>query len=306
MTAIETLNDFTIGNLPDLDVAVLGALEMLGGAMLPETNVEFVKPLVIGSGNAEHTGRIIFRDKGAVFANESNFEHILDEHPEIDGVVIISASGSKHSVTIAKHIQNIGLKTVLFTTNPISPAAEIVREGNVRVFPKNREPYTYNTSTYFGMVTAKTMEDPEAVSTHLKTAFKNLPDLAKYTSFTFILPAGMTLIAPMVRTKFDELFGTHLSARFYTPEEIKHAKTIVPNDQELFISMTPAGNSWGEGGSRFALELTSEGYLEALAHTYYLVGLIQKAHPPYFKDNIVRYCEDASTYFGSTVNPIVD
>jgi hypothetical protein len=306
MSALETLRSFELDSIPDLDVAVEGALETLSTVLVPDTEVPFSRPLVIGSGNAEHTGRIIYRDKDAYFANESNFELALDQHTDLDGVVIVSAAGAKHSVSIAKRVKEHEFPAVLFTNNPDAPAGAFMEPGSIRVFPKNREPYTYNVSTYFGMVMAKTKEDPAAILKYLKSYQRSEPDLAKFTSFTFVLPAQVALIAPMLRTKFDELFGTKLFARFFTPEEIKHAKTIVPNEQELFISMTPEGNNWGEGGSRWPIELPTGGYLEALAVAYHLIGHIQRQHPPYFKENLPRYCEDISHVFGHEIKPIVE
>src|SRR5690606_19642661 len=144
MSAIDTLKNFDLENIPDLDVAVEGALLMLSDAVLPDTDVPFSRPLVIGSGNAEHTGRIIFRDREAFFANESNFETEVDRYPDLDGVVLISASGSKHSIHIAEHLKGMDMPMVLFTTNPEAPVAAYVGEENIRLFPKNREPYTYN------------------------------------------------------------------------------------------------------------------------------------------------------------------
>lgn len=307
MDARDILSTFDTDHLPDLDVAVDGALLMLDDVLLPETAVPFKHPLVVGSGNAEHVGRIIFRDKDAVFANESNFKRALDQHSLIDGVVIISASGSKHSVPIAEHLRELSLPTMLFTNTMGSPAAAFVGEENTRVFPKNREPYTYNTSTYFSMVAANTREEVGPIKRQLDAYLRGAPDFSRFTSFTFILPANIFQIAPMLRTKFDELFGTRLNARFYTPEEIKHAKTVVPNDAELFISFTPEGDAWGQGGGRFAVPMSKgDGFLDALALTYHLIGQIQKAHPPYFKENIVRYCDETSRIFGTEIKPIVE
>ena len=40
----------------------------------------------------------------------------------------------------------------------------------------------------------------------------------------------------MLWTKFDELFGPMITTRVYTPEQTKHAKTVIDSDTELFIS----------------------------------------------------------------------
>jgi len=122
----------------------------------------------------------------------------------------------------------------------------------------------------------------------------------------------------MLRTKFDELFGTKLSPRFFTPEEIKHAKTIVPDERELFIYVGMEELGWGEEGRKIELTLTNKetvggslttelpGLAAALATCYHFIGQIQRAHPPYFKDNIESYCKDISNIFGQEISPIVE
>jgi hypothetical protein len=40
----------------------------------------------------------------------------------------------------------------------------------------------------------------------------------------------------MFLTKFDELFGPLMSARMFTFEQTKHAKTVVASEPELFIN----------------------------------------------------------------------
>ena len=129
----------------DLDECVINALELFTRQKLPEINISFKRPLVVGSGNAAATGKIIFEKTDAVFADESSYEIKLANIPEIDGVVVISASGGKHSPIIAKKAKSMGKRVVLFTNNKDAPAKEFSDETHV--FPKNPEPYTYNTST---------------------------------------------------------------------------------------------------------------------------------------------------------------
>ena len=65
---IDILNTFTLDTIPDLDVAVLGALELFQKEKVPELDIKKYKwPLVVGSGNAEATGRIIFEDTNVAF-----------------------------------------------------------------------------------------------------------------------------------------------------------------------------------------------------------------------------------------------
>ena len=312
MSALENLKSFTLENLPDLDTVVVGALELLTDTKLPDSTVPFRRPLVVGSGNAETTGRIIFRENDAVFASESNYQEALERVSDIDGAVIISASGGKHAVGIAEALKVRGIKSILLTNNPAAPAAEYLEPGSVRVFPKNREPYTYNTSTYLSMIMADTGERAGEIKSFIETQIAprqdgDLGNLDKYHAFTFILPAEFGELRPMLRTKFDELFGTKLVGRFFTPEELKHAKTVVPDERELFISIGGSADMLGAPSNHLVVPLPEgSGYSGAMCVTYYLVGLIQRSRPPYFKDHIEEYCRHASAVFNQDINPIVD
>lgn len=307
MSAIETLKTFDLDNLPDLDVAVEGALELVENSSLPKLEIPFSKPLVIGSVNASTTGRLLFSDIDAVFSNESNFEQMLEKYDDIDGAVVISASGGKHSIMIGKRLKELEVTGMLLTNNPDAPAASFFENENVLVFPKNREPYTYNTSTYLSMLFAKSSENAREILKQIKNQTELEVNLSKFTGFTFILPAEMMPITPMLRVKFEELFGTKLVGRFFSPEDMKHAKTVVPDEHELFVYVGMETLSWGEEGNKMELDLIERGgYAVALATCYHFIGKIQAAHPPYFKDSIEKYCEEAGRHFDTTINPIVE
>ena len=124
MSAREILENFTLADLPDLDTVVEGALELLADADLPQIPDHFKRPLVVGSVNALSTGEIIFADKDAVIADESSFKEALDNISDIDGAILVSASGGKHAITIGKELQNRGLEAYLLTNNQEAPAKE--------------------------------------------------------------------------------------------------------------------------------------------------------------------------------------
>jgi hypothetical protein len=72
---LEIINDFTLKNLPNLDTVVLAALELFSKTKLPKLNFKKLKrPIILGSGNAAVTGKIIFKNNDAIFANESNYK----------------------------------------------------------------------------------------------------------------------------------------------------------------------------------------------------------------------------------------
>jgi len=300
------MQSFTLKNIPDLDVCVLGALEFLSTQKLPKVNIKgSVKTLVVGSGNAEITGRILFENKSTRFADESNYkEKIKEFSPKT--IIIISASGGKHAPLIAEFAKSKKIKTVLVTNNPNAPAKQYA--SKFYIFPKQREPYTYNTSTYLAMILEKTLENPEKIYQHINKIDKLIPsNLSGYSSFYFILPAKFDIIKGMFTTKFEELFGPKVSCMTYTEEQTKHAKTVVSSKDEMFVSFGKENTSFGEEKNRLNIPLpknTDYGTMVALG--YYLIGKIQKQNKPWFKDNIVEYCKKASGLFKENISPIVE
>jgi glucosamine 6-phosphate synthetase-like amidotransferase/phosphosugar isomerase protein len=108
----------------------------------------FHTPLMVGSGNGYYTGRILFRNLGAYFATESEVEKKLENIPSITDVVVVSASGEKHAPIILEAAKKYGKKTFLISSNEKSSGRDMA-DASI-IMPKIREPYTYNTSTYFG------------------------------------------------------------------------------------------------------------------------------------------------------------
>jgi len=305
---IGILNTFTLDTIPDLDVAVLGALELFQKEKLPRIEILYKRPLVVGSGNAEATGRIIFEDTDVVFASESNFESKLKHVPDIDGVILISASGGKHAPIIARRAKELGKRVSLITNNSNAPAKEFVENKDLFVFQKNREPYTYNTSTYMGMILGRTHENPKEIQNFIEKYINTIsfPDLSRHNSYFFIVPPKFSGIIRMLQVKFIELFGRRIARDVETSEYMKHAVTVVPSD-ELFISFGDENTMWGEPGQRFHIPLPENaGYVAMMAIGYYVIAQIQKQHPPYFKENITIYAEKASKVFGSEISTIVE
>jgi hypothetical protein len=66
------------------------------------------------------------------------------------------------------------LPVFLLTSSQNSSAEKIVWEKNTTITPKNREPYTYNTSTYMGWVLANTWENPKKYLNIFKMIKSNL------------------------------------------------------------------------------------------------------------------------------------
>lgn len=309
---IKILENFQLDALPDLDVVVLAALELFQSTALPKIDISaYKRPLVVGSGNAEATGRIMFEDSDAIFASESNYENKLKTIDAIDGVILLSASGSKHAPIIAKYSKNIGKHVTLITNTPHSAASTELdhkHHYDEYVFPKNREPYTYNTSTYMGMILGKTGEDPASIEQFITGIIDKIdwPDFSKYTKYYLIVPPQFSGIIRMLQVKFIELFGRNIARDIETSEYVRHATTVAPSD-ELFISFGEENTTWGEPNNRLHVPLPEDGdYGAMMAIGYYTVAQIQKAYPGYFKDNIKSYTEMVSKIFGQDIQPIVE
>lgn len=308
---LDITNTFTLETLPDLDTVVLAALELYQKEVPPQFTIKYKRPLVVGSGNAEVTGRIIFENTDAVFVSESSYEAKLMNIEAIDGVVLISASGAKHAPIITKHAKELGKHVTLITTTKDSEAHALLdlNGGDEEyVFPKNREPYTYNTSTYMGMIVGSTNEDIAKITSFIKSTIDSIDftRLAHYEKYYLIVPSEFSLITRMLSIKFTELFGRVIAHGVETSEQVKHATTVVPS-QELFISFGAENILWGEEGSRMTIPLPEDvGYGAMMAIGYYVIGKIQKAHPPYFKQHIKEYTEQASQVFNETISPIVE
>lgn len=307
MSVRNRLHTCSIDDLPNLDEAVLGALELFAEEPLPHIDVAaYKKPLVVGSGGSLATARIVFEHTEAVFASESTIADTLQHIPGIDRVVLISASGTKHAPDIVRIAQQHHKPVTLITNTAQSPARTLLREDaddTVLVFPKNTEPYTYNTSTYLGMVLARTGESPQAIAQFIKTYIDTLDIsmLGSHEAFYLTVPGRFEQITRLFLLKFIELFGRRIARDIETDEYSKHATTVVPHDKELFITFGAKESAPNVPGNHLVVPLPHDANYGALmAIGYYVIGKIQDAHPAYFKEHIQAYVERANQGGGST------
>lgn len=285
-------------NLIDLDQGVINALEFFIKNKLPKLNLnQFDFPLVVGSGNAYNTGQILFSGRKAVIADESTFKRVIESYKDlinkkiIKDVIVISASGEKDSVWELELAKKYKLKTTLLTCSLNSSASKIA--DKVIVYPKISEPYTYNISTYLGIILSVTGESSNLILNYLKK-LKVKINLKKYTSYAFVLPDNFIAITPMIDIKKSELFGPKLSLRAFSLGHARHAKFVIRDKKELVITFSKEKNLYfGDPQSRWQIVLPDKvdfGFVLCL--NYYLIGKIQKIKPPYFKNNIKNYCHD--------------
>lgn len=283
--------------IKNLDEIVLEALEFFSENKPPELDLEkYSLPFVVGSGNAYNTGTILFSDKAAIFADESNFKQMIGSYNDaikkdlIKDAIIISASGEKDSVWEVELAKEKGLRTTLLTCNADSSAAKVA--DKVLAYRKIDEPYTYNTSTYLGIILSATQEEAGKIAGLIKNI--QLPDnFSDYKSYAFVLPNRFINICPMLDIKKSELFGPHLSLRAFPEGHARHAKFVIPSEDELVISIGLENKFFGHKDHKFEIEIPSDFSFGAmLCLTYYLVGKIQACKHPYFKENIENYCND--------------
>lgn len=283
--------------ISNLDEIVLEALDFFSENKPPKLDLEnYSMPFVVGSGNAYNTGMIIFSDKAAIFADESNFKSIIESYKAviekglIKDAIIISASGEKDSVWEVELAKRYGLKTTLLTCEENSSAAKIADE--VFAYRKIAEPYTYNTSTYLGMILSATQEKPEKIK-GLIEKIKLPENFSAYESYAFVLPDKFGNICPMLDIKKSELFGPLLSLRAFPEGHARHAKFVIPSEKELAISIGSDSQYFGHPDHKWNIDFAENlSFGTMLSLTYFLVGKIQESKPPYFKENVEEYCSD--------------
>jgi hypothetical protein len=198
--------------------------------------------------------------------------------------------------------------TVLISSSEKSSGREIAHASVI--MPKVREPYTYNTSTYFGYMLAENPDlDLHAFESFLTGKFEKLLStipFGKYKSFFVVLPDSFVLLREMVEIKFIELFGRKIARDIFTYEQMKHATTVVADEGELFLCFdNKAEIRYGENQVNLPI-FDESSYALMMLTAYYLVGKIQASFPPYFMDSIEQYCEEAKQKSGFTIKPWVE
>lgn len=289
-------------NIPNLNESLLSAL-----AFFEKEKPHFPKKsfkniiFVVGSGNAYNVARLIFDKQAVIFASESNFKKLLKNYKEmiskkiISEVVVISASGEKDSIWEIKLAKKLSLKTTLLTCEKNSSATKLA--DHISVFKKIAEPYTYNISTYLGMLLAKENIDPKNIVKFIKSlSFPN--NFANYEAYSFVLPDELEPLAAMIEIKGHELFGPRLSLRAFSNGQARHAKFVIPFEKELVISLGE-NKYFGLKKNRWEIK-NKKGFSASLAMalTYFIIGKIQESKPAYFKNNIENYCSTGSFAYG--------
>ena len=307
MKYLEKINSFDENSLLSLDDVVMWALELFENIKIDRLDIsEFKKPLIAGSWNAMSTARIIFSWTGALFCDETNFLDYIKK--DIDGLIIVSASWEKHAIVFAKKAVSKWIKTKLITCNLDSTAGNIVWKENTIVTQKNREPYTYNTSTYLWWILAFSWEKASIIKEFIQNNLDPILEkinFLKYDSYLLVTPNNFSSINQLFNIKFLELFGRKIARDIVSYEQVNHAVTIIPHETELALSFSDG--SFYFKWEHIKLPLPENcGIWAMMAIWYYVIWKIQNSHPQYFKQNIWSYIEGMNkTEFWKSLKVIV-
>ena len=294
---LQIMESFDENSIPNLDIVLLGALEkfMRDGV----SSIEFPKferPLVGASVNALTTAKILLGNN-AVYVDENTEDSDIEKLASTcDGAIVFSASGGKHAPILAKKFQNFNLDTYAMTCASGSQVEEVVGVDKTIITGKNREPYTYNTSTYLGWALAGEGASVDKVrglyDFILKVVDPSIPkNIHEYFGYYLLVPNNSGFVGNLFNVKYEELFGTLVPWQTHTYETSKHAKTVIApqyclafGDGELPVHV------YDENTFRIPLP---ENFTQAdlMAIGYYVIGKIQKGKHPYFKDSIKSYIE---------------
>ncbi len=299
---------------PSLCEIVLSTIARFKDAKkLPKLDVKLFKtPLVVGSGNGYYTGRILFRNSPAYFAGESEFMGKIENIPSITDVVVVSASGEKHAPIILENAKKHGKKTFLISSSEKSSGRSLADESIV--MPKIREPYTYNTSTYFGYMLTEYPESSlqslesyllDIITPLLKPMMKDI-EMGNFTSFFLVIPDEFVLLREMFEVKFIELFGRKVARDIFSYEQMKHATTVVPDSKELFLCFDNKSQiRYGQNQINIPL-FEGVNYPMMMLLGYFTIGKIQESLPDYFGNSIEKYCAQAKAQSGFNISPWVE
>jgi hypothetical protein len=163
-----------------------------------------------------------------------------------------------------------------------------------------------------GPIFGHTKEDPKKIIKFIKQRINRikLPNFKRYKKYYLIIPDDLEGMNRLLTVKFIELFGRQIARDIETFEYMKHATTVVPSKNELFIDFSydkRKNTEYGEKANRLHIPLPKNAsYAALMAISYYIIGKIQADQPAWFKRNIKSYTDKVSKQFGYQISPIVE
>jgi hypothetical protein len=272
--------------------------------------------LVVGSQTGLLTGRIIYRfDERKRNRSFSHAKEVLAEC-EIDAkrniledVTIVSATGSRQVVPIARHAlkRNLRVNAILILgENKSELENKLGDKINIITYPAIKEPPTVNTATYGAMIQAATHENVPEIQDRLKSLKEPKGGYGQFKAFNVILTDRMPEVAEMVNWKLvGEKIGRCIGTMSTHLTNFMHGAAITDSNEELYIALGLSKEEKEVFGQ--VLEPVPEkrkhyidvpdnfGPLGFMMLGYSVVGQIQKNYSS-FQNNISDYGQRANKW----------
>lgn len=270
---------------------------------------ESAHTLVVGSQSGLLTGRIIYRFAGRSFshAKEVLTQSEIDAKRQVlDDVTIVSATGSRQVVPIARYALKKG-----FRVNAISCKEKTELKDDLGnkikyiVLPTIPEPPTVNTVTYGMMIQAITHENVSKIKRVVNSLKEPKGGYGQFKAFTVIFTDRMPEVAEMVDWKLrGEKIGRCIGTMSTHLTNFMHGAgvTDAKKKKELYIALGLSKKEKRVFDQVFKkvpkkrkhyIEVPKDfGPLGYMMVGYLVVGQIQKNYPA-FQENIWDYARRA-------------
>jgi len=243
-------------------------------------------PLVVGSGNAYYTGRAAYRFAGRRFIHAEDVqakEEIDKRAGELTGLVVVSASGSRDIIEVAKHAVANKIPVHSISCNHDS---ELKQELGDKLdqkhvpTPSEKESPTVNTVTYGMMLYGVTHECPEAIRLEIEKIRRPEKGYNRFEAFSMLFPDKMLEISRMTQRKFDEIFGRKVRVISANITNFLHGAAVHDEENELYVGIGLEKkylDNFGADNRRFHVPLP--GYFGPLGYmmvSYSVIGHMQR------------------------------
>ncbi|HPM08398.1 MAG TPA: hypothetical protein PKX30_01075 [Candidatus Pacearchaeota archaeon] len=252
-----------------LDSYVLKTLDTLSEWKYPEIDIpKSDYNVFMGSGSGACIAELFTKKFGGIFLKAHDYKDFLQRGIEKSwkSINIVSASGGKDAVNMAKLCKDMGYDVNLITCNPNPPCKELVKK--IFLFPSFSDPPTYNVSTYFSMVHWLFNEDIQEIKIFLSQIKKI--NLRKYKYIFFVSDDKFASIAQMGYRKIGESLQG-LGANGEGSSQAAHGVILQPNKNRLVIRLNC---DFPVSGNVTDIKINS--YLGLLSAVYYIIGQNQK------------------------------
>ena len=306
------MEDNIENNIETLDYYVRNALDFIEEQGELENELpESPHTLVVGSQSGLLAGRIVYRFSKRSFSHAKEVLvqcEIEAKKNIIEDVTIVSATGSRQTIPIARYALEKGLRVNAILCNDNSELNKYCN-GEIITYPSIEEPPTVNTATYGMMIQAITNEDISKIRQVIESTQEPEGGYEDFKAFTVIVTDSMPEVAEMIDWKLrGEKIGRCIGTMATYLTNFMHgaAVTDASKEKELYIALglTEEEKKVFEQvlepvpkERKHYINVPKEfGALGFMMLGYSIVGLIQKNYPD-FQKNISRgYKERASKW----------